>query len=87
MITYVFYAFMKKEKYMKSEVFGIFRVKVVTKYIGIGSLGTQKQASFTVWCLFLKKNTNFLNQTVILLILLILLVNIEFPFMGPWGPI
>ena len=52
------------EEYMKSELCGIFRVKMVAKNIGLGSLGTQRQAAFAVWCLFLQKNTNFLNQTV-----------------------
>ena len=42
-----------------------FSVKVVAKNILLGSLGTQRQAVFGV-CLFLKKQTNFLNQTVTL---------------------
>lgn len=57
---------MKKEEYIKSELSDIFRVKVVTKYIVIGYLGTQSQVAFAVWCLFLKKDTNFLNQAVTL---------------------
>ena len=50
---------------MESELLDIFRVKVVAKNILLGSLGTQRQAVFGV-CLFLKKQTNFLNQTVTL---------------------
>ena len=41
-------------------------VKVVAKNILLGFLGTQPQAVFGMWCLFLKKQTNFLNQTVTL---------------------
>ena len=49
---------------MESELSGIFQVKVVTKNIVFGSLGTQRKAA--VLCLFLKKHTNFLSQTVTL---------------------
>ena len=49
---------------MESELSGIFQVKVVTKNIVFGFLGTQSEAAFAVLCLFLKKHTNFLNQTV-----------------------
>ena len=42
---------------MESELSGIFQVKVVTKNIVLGSLGTQRKAA--VLCLFLKKHTNF----------------------------
>ena len=49
---------------MKSELSGIFRVKMVAKNIVLGSLEIQRQAVFGVGCLFLKKNTNFPNQTV-----------------------
>ena len=59
------FASMKKEEYMKSELSSIFQVKVVTKNKVFGSLGTQGKAVFAV-CLFLKKHTNFLNQTVTL---------------------
>ena len=49
---------------MESELPGIIQVKVVTKNMLFGSLGTQHQAVFAMRCLFLKKNANFLNQTV-----------------------
>ena len=55
-----------QEEFMKSELPGIIRVKVVTQNILLGSLGTQHQAVFAMWCLFLKKHTKFLNQTVTL---------------------
>ena len=51
---------------MEFELSGIFRVKVVAKTILFGSLGTQRQAVLAVRCLFLKKHTNFLKQTVTL---------------------
>ena len=51
---------------MEFELCSIFRVKVVAKNILLGSLGTQRPALFAVLCLFLKKHTNFLNQTVTL---------------------
>ena len=57
---------MKKKECMKSELSSISRVKVVTKYIVLGSLRIQRQAVFAVLCLFLKKHSNFLNQTVTL---------------------
>ena len=57
---------MKKEEYMGSEFSGIFGVNVVAKNTVFGSLGTQHQAVSAVWCLFLKKYTNVLNQTVTL---------------------
>ena len=50
---------------MQSELPGI-RVKVVAKNILLGSLGTQRHAVFAMWCFFLKRHTNFLNQTVTL---------------------
>ena len=49
---------------MKSEIPGIILVKVVAKNILLASLGTQHQAVFAMLCLFLKKHTKFLNQTV-----------------------
>ena len=55
---------MKNEEYMESELSSIFRVKVVAKNILLRTLGTQRQAVFAMWCLFLKKKTNLLNQTV-----------------------
>lgn len=39
---------MKKEEYIKSELSDIFRVKMGTKYIVIGYLGTQSQVAFAV---------------------------------------
>ena len=53
---YHMFSSMKKEEYMECEL--------SAKNIVIGSLGTQRWAVFAVWCLFLKKHTNFLNQTV-----------------------
>ena len=55
---------MKNEECMESELSSIFRVKVVAKNILLRTLGTQRQAVFAMWCLFLKKKTNLLNQTV-----------------------
>ena len=55
---------MKKELYMESELPGIIQVKAVAKNILLRSLGTQHQAVFAMSCLFLKKHTKFLNQTV-----------------------
>ena len=49
----------KKEKYVESELSGIFRVKVLTKNMVFGSLGTQCKTAFAVWC---KKDTNFLTK-------------------------
>ena len=49
---------------MEFELSGIFLVKVVAKNIVLGSLGTQLQVVLAAWCLFLKKHTNFLNQTL-----------------------
>ena len=51
---------------MEFELAGIFRVKVVAKNILLGSLGTQRQAVLAVSCLFLKKHTHFLKQTITL---------------------
>ena len=56
---------MKMEDYMRSELFCIFWVKLVAKNIVPDFLGTQHRAASAVWCLFLKKYTNFLNQTVL----------------------
>ena len=39
---------MKKEEYMKSQLPGIIRPKVVAKIILLGSLGTQYQAVFAM---------------------------------------
>ena len=47
---------------MESDLPDIIRVKVVASNFLLGSLGTQHQAVFAIWCLFLKKHTNFLNQ-------------------------
>ena len=63
---YRMFSSMKKEECMESELSGIFQVKVVPKNIVFVSLGTQGKAAFAVWCLFLKKHTNFLNKTVTL---------------------
>ena len=49
---------------MEFQLSRIFRVKVVVKNIVLAFLGTQRQAVLAVWCLFLKKHTNFLNQTL-----------------------
>ena len=54
---------MKYKKFMESELLGILRVKVVSKNILLGPLGNQRLAVFAMPCLFLKKQTNFLNQT------------------------
>ena len=51
---------------MEFKFLGIFRVKVAAKNILLGFLGTQRQAVFAMSCLFLKKQINFLNQTVTL---------------------
>ena len=51
---------------MKSELSGIFRIKLVAKYIVLGSQGTQRGHVFAVWYLFLKTHTNNMNQTVTL---------------------
>ena len=53
---------LKQEEYLESELLGIIRVKIVAKNILLGSLGTQHQAVLAIWCLLLKKHTNFLNQ-------------------------
>ena len=53
-----------QEEYMESELPGSIWVKVVAKNILLESLGTQHQAVFVMWCLFLKKHVKFLNQTV-----------------------
>ena len=63
---YHMFSSIKKEEYIGFELSGIFWVKVVAKNIVLGSLGTQHQAFFAVWCHFLKKHANFLNQTVTL---------------------
>ena len=92
---------MKKEECVEFKPSGIFQVKVVTEDIVFRSLGTQRKAAFAIWCLFLKKHTNFLNQTVRLRCFLVkqyisfiyvgrmsfCLVNWAFPFVGFWGPI
>ena len=57
---------MKNDEYMESELSGIFRVKLVAKNILLVSLENQRQDGFAIKCLFLKKHTNFLNQTVTL---------------------
>ena len=54
---------MKHKKFMESELLGILRVKVVSKNILLGSLVTQRLAVFAMPCLFLEKQTNFLNHT------------------------
>ena len=51
---------------MESEFLGIFPVKVVAKNILLGSLGTQRQRVFAIWCPFYEKQTKFLNQSVTL---------------------
>ena len=98
---YHMFSSMKKEECVEFEPSGIFQVKVVTEDIVLGSLGTQRKAAFAIWCLFLKKHTNFLNQTVTLRCFLVkqyisfiyvgrmsfCLVNWAFPFVGFWGPI
>ena len=55
---------MKTEKCMESKLSGIFRVKLVAKYIVLESPGTEGQAASAMRCLFLKKHTNVVNQTV-----------------------
>ena len=55
----------------------------------LGSLGTQHQAASAIWCLFLKKHTRFLNQTLTLKCLpwkSFFLVKWAFPFVDPQGP-
>ena len=64
---YHMFSNMKLKECMESEFLGVFRVKVVTKNILLGSLGTQLQAVFAMWCLFLKKQRKFLNQTFVFL--------------------
>ena len=54
----------KEKEYMESEFSDIFQVQVVTKNILFEYLETQRRAVFAMWCLFLKKHANFLNQTV-----------------------
>ena len=63
---YHMFSNVNKKEYMQSELSDIFRVKVVAKNILLGSLATQRQAVFAMWCLFLKKHTNFPNETVTL---------------------
>ena len=48
---------MKKKEYMESDISSIFRVKMVATNILFGSLVTQRQAVFAIWCLSLKKHT------------------------------
>ena len=55
---------MKMEKYMESDLFCMFWVKLAANTIVLGSPGTQSWAASAVWCLFLKKHTHFRNQTV-----------------------
>ena len=50
---------------MESELSSNSQVNVVIKNM-FGSLGTQRKAAFSVWCLFLKKHKKVLNQTVTL---------------------
>ena len=57
---------MTYEEYMAFELLGIFQVQVAAKNILLGSLETHRQTVFAMWCLFLKKKTHFLNQTVTL---------------------
>ena len=54
------------EEYMESELSSMFRIKLVAKYIFLGSQGTQHGYVFAVRYLFLKKHTNNLNPTVTL---------------------
>ena len=61
---YHLFSSMKKEEYIESEFSGIFQVKVASKDNWFPRDPTQ--SCFAVWCLFLKKHTNFLNQTVTL---------------------
>ena len=63
---YHIFSSMKKEECVEFAPSGIFQAKVVTEDILFRSLGTQRKAVFVIWCLFLKKHTNFLNQTVTL---------------------
>ena len=55
---------MKMEKYMEFELTVNFQVKLVTKNIVPGFPGTQNRAVSAERCLFQKKTTNVLNQTV-----------------------
>ena len=96
---YHMFSSIRKEEYMEFKLSSIFQVIVVAKNIVLGSLGNQHQALFAVWYLFLKKHTNFLNQTVIVKWFLskqytslnnlkersFCLVNWAFPFVGLRG--
>lgn len=56
---------MKMEECIESEVSSIFRVKLMVKNILFGPWGCNTElAASAVWCLFLKKHTNVVNQTV-----------------------
>ena len=98
---YHMFSSIKREEYVEFEISGIFWVKLVAKNIVLGSLVTLHQAVLVVWCLFLKKRTHFMNQTVTLKYSLakqytslnyvkemsFCLVNWAFSLVGPWGPI
>ena len=49
---------------MQTEFSGVFRVKLIAKNIVLEFPGIQGQVVSAVWCLFLKKHTNALKQTV-----------------------
>ena len=67
----------KIEKYMESELPDI--------YIVLGFPRIQQRDASAVWCLFQKKHTNILNQTVTLK--KVILSNWVYPFVGPRGHI
>ena len=59
-LRYRMFSSTKMEEYMESELSGIFRATLVPKYIVFGFDPTQ--TIFAVWCFFLKKHANTLNQ-------------------------
>ena len=59
-LRYHMFSSTKMEEYMESELSGIFRATLVPKYIVFGFGPTQ--TIFVVWCFFLKKHANTLNQ-------------------------
>ena len=54
---------MKREECMESEFSGVFLCKTGGQNLVLRSPGTQSRAASAVWCLFLKKHTNVVNQT------------------------
>ena len=92
---------MKKKKYMESELSGIFRVNVIARTILIGSLGTQRQEVFAMWCLFSRNIQIFRIKLLHLSVFLVkqytsliyvkqeafCVVNWAYPLVGSRGPI